>query len=137
MRQGYIKLYRKIDNWEWAKDVKTFRLFIQLLLDANKDDGSWRGVKTERGEVITSIAALASETGLSVREVRTALSHLQKTGEITENKARFYTSIKVVNYGVYQGFEHFEQKTKDKASATKWQPDNKRKATNNNKRIRK
>ena len=56
-----------------------------------------------------SLASLSSDTGLSVREVRTALSHLQKTGEITVKTTKFYTLIKVVNYSFYQGFEHFSQ----------------------------
>ena len=121
MRQGYIKLYRKIVNWEWAKDIKTFRLFIQLLLDANKDTGLWRGVKTERGELITSLGYLSDATGLTVNEVRTALSHLQKTGEITVQSTKFYTLIHIVNYGIYQGFEQFEQQSGSTPSAEAWQ----------------
>ena len=114
MRRGYIKLYRKMTEWEWAKDAKTFRLFIHLLLTVNNNPVGWRGVKIKQGETVTSLASLSSDTGLSVREVRTALAHLQKTGEITVKTTKFYTLIKVVNYGFYQGFEHFSQHSGDK-----------------------
>ncbi len=111
MHRGYIKLYRKIENWGWAKDIKTFRLFIQLLLDANRHPTNWRGVEVNTGETVTSVGALASETGLTMKEVRTALNHLKKSGEITVKTTQFYTLISVVNYGFYQGFEHFEQQS--------------------------
>ena len=136
MHQGYIKLYRKICNWEWSTDIKTFRLFIHLLLLVNRNPVSWRGVKVDTGETVTSIASLSSATGLSAREVRTALEHLKKTGEITVKATKFYTLIRVENYSLYQGFEQFEQHTADKEETKKSQSCDKRVTTNNKERIR-
>ena len=136
MHQGYIKLYRKICNWEWSTDIKTFRLFIHLLLLVNRNPVSWRGVKVDTGETVTSIASLSSATGLSAKEVRTALEHLKKTGEITVKATKFYTLIRVENYSLYQGFEQFEQHTADKEETKKRQSCDKRVTTNNKERIR-
>ncbi len=113
MHRGYIKLYRKIEDWDWAKDLKTYRLFIYLLLIVNRHPTSWPGGKVDTGETVTSLGSLASSTGLTVNEVRTALKHLKKTGEITVKTTQFYTLISVVNYSFYQGFEQFEQQSDD------------------------
>ena len=136
MHQGYIKLYRKICNWEWSTDIKTFRLFIHLLLLVNRNPVSWRGVKVDTGETVTSIASLSSATGLSAKEVRTALEHLKKTGEITVKATKFYTLIRVENYSLYQGFEQFERQTKGNQGANEGQTNGKQRATNNKERIR-
>ena len=113
MQQGWVMLYRKIVNWEWYTDVNTFKLFVHLILFANHSAGRWRGVEIKRGELITSIASLSSSTGLTQRQVRTALGHLRKTGEISVETTRLYTRITVENYGLYQGFEQLEQDSCD------------------------
>ena len=104
MTQGWIMLHRKIADWDWYKDVNTFKLFVHLILFANHTDARWRGIEINRGEMVTSIASLSCSTGLTVRQVRTALNHLQKTGEITVKTTKLFTKITVVNYSLYQGF---------------------------------
>jgi len=113
MTQGWIMLHRKMINWDWYKDVNTFKLFIHLILFANHESAGWRGVRIGRGEMVTSIASLSSSTGLTVRQVRTALGHLQKTGEITVKPTKLFTKITVVNYSLYQGFRQSEREDGD------------------------
>ena len=79
----YIKLFRKMTKWEWYTDSKTFKLFLHCLIRANWKDGSWRGIKYKRGQFITSLRTLSKETGLSIQNVRTAIKHLELTGELT------------------------------------------------------
>lgn len=100
--QGWIKLHRKIVDWEWYDDLPTFKLFIHLLLKANYEEKNWRGQKIEKGTLVTSLSSLSAETGLSERQVRTALTHLKKTGEIDKQSTRQNTLIIVMNYSVYQ-----------------------------------
>lgn len=102
----YIRLFRKMVNWEWYTDVNTKVLFLHCLLRANWKSGSWKGIQYERGQFITSLNTLATETGLSIKMVRTALSHLIMTGEVTsegqgKGKAQ-YRIITVLNYDSYQ-----------------------------------
>lgn len=99
---NFIKLSRKILDWEWYTDEHTKTLFIHCLLKANWKKGSFRGVSVKRGEFITSLQNLAAETGLTTRGVRTALSHLEATGEIKIKTLKFGRLIVVVNYDVYQ-----------------------------------
>lgn len=98
----YIKLFRRLLKWEWYTDVNTKVLFIHCLLKANWKDGSWHGYTYKRGQFITSLASLARETGLTVKEVRTALKHLERTGEVAswhDSKIRIIT---VKSYDQYQ-----------------------------------
>ncbi len=80
--RGWIKLHRRLLSWEWYDNPNTTKIFIHLLLTANHTEGKWQGQTIERGACITSLEELARANGLSIRQVRTALGHLEKTGEI-------------------------------------------------------
>lgn len=98
----YIKLSRKLMEWEWYSNINTCRLFIHMLLKANWKDGKFEGKVIPRGSFVSSLPKLAEETALTIREVRTAISHLKTTGEVTcKNYAR-YTVFTVNNYCSYQ-----------------------------------
>ena len=99
----YIKLSRKITEWEWYSDINVCRLFIHLLLCANWKTGRFQGVEIPRGAMATSYNSLADQTGLSVMQVRTAIKKLKLTGEITVNQHPKYSIITVNNYNLYQG----------------------------------
>ena len=43
MNDGFIKLHRKIIDWEWYDDINTKTLFIHILLMANFEDKKWHG----------------------------------------------------------------------------------------------
>lgn len=98
----FIKIYRKMLNWEWYTDVNTTKLFLHCLLRANWKPGRWRGYKYDRGQFITSLAKLSKETGLTVRQVRTALEHLIETGEVTSKNFPRFRIITVLAYDDYQ-----------------------------------
>lgn len=83
MDGNYIKLSRGLLEWEWYTDINTTRLFIHMLLKANWKDGNFKGTTVPRGSFVSSIGKLSGETGLTEREIRTAISHLKKTGEVT------------------------------------------------------
>lgn len=102
--QGWIKLHRKIVDWEWYDDLPTFKLFIHLLILANHEDNVWHGQIVKRGSLVTSISSLAHQTGLTNQNVRTCLAHLQKTGEISKQSTNKNTLIIMLNYERYQEF---------------------------------
>ena len=99
---GFIVLQRKILSWDWYKDSNTKAVFLHLLLTANYEPGEWRGVKIKVGQRITSISKLSNELDLSFKEIRTALKHLQKTGEVACESTSQYTVITIKNYERYQ-----------------------------------
>tara|TARA_R110000796_G_scaffold31963_2_gene84199 strand:+ start:59 stop:748 length:690 start_codon:yes stop_codon:yes gene_type:complete len=99
---GFIKLQRKILDWEWYDDIPTKTLFIHILLKANFLDKTWRGVSIKRGEFLTGRKELAKETGLSEQQIKTALNKLKSTQEITIKVTNKFSIIKVENYYSYQ-----------------------------------
>ena len=99
----YVKLFRKMLNWEWYTDINTKVLFLHCLLKANWKDGAWHGHTYKRGQFITSLPSLSKETGLSIQQVRTALNHLKSTGELTVKNYSKFRVITVVSYDSFQG----------------------------------
>jgi len=99
---GWIKIHRQILEWEWYSDTNTFRVFLHLLLKANHIEKKYKGMDLKIGTIITSRDILAIETGLSVRQIRTALEKLKKTSELTIKTSSQGTVIEVVNYKKYQ-----------------------------------
>lgn len=106
----YIKLHRKFLEWEWYKNEHTKNLFIHCLLKANWKESKFEGNVIQRGSFVSSIDILASETGLTSDEVRTAIKHLICTGEITKQSTNKYTVFSVVNYDLYQPVSQAEPK---------------------------
>lgn len=103
LEKGFIKLHRSLLRWEWYNNPTTMRVFIHLLLTVNSRDEVWHGLPIPRGSRLSSYAALAGELHLSVKAVRTALEHLEGTGEITRRTTPAYTQITVNHYSLYQG----------------------------------
>lgn len=102
MDNGFIKIDRKILDWEWYGDINTCRLFIHLIFKANWKDGRFEGIEIPRGSLVTSLPTLAAETGLSVQQIRTAEKHLKSTGEITVSLYPKFRIISIKNYCLYQ-----------------------------------
>ena len=132
MNEGFIKLYRKITDWEWYTDVNTKSLFIHLLLIANHADQKWRGQVIKRGSLVTSYASLASQIGLSVSQVRTSLKKLEKTGDVASKTTNRNTVIMVLNYDLYQAVSQTNSKQMTNKSHTISQTDDNQIATNKN-----
>lgn len=114
---GFIKIHRQIFEWPWYIDINTFRLFIHMILKANWKEGRFRDTTVPRGSFVSSVAKLAEETGLTNDEVRTAISHLIRTKEITKQSTNKYTVFTVVNYALYQ--DNPEQKPSSPQANTK------------------
>ena len=95
---SWIKLYRSLLDWEWYDDINTCRLFIHLLLTANYEDKKWHGMVIKRGQRFCSLSTLAEETGLSIKSIRVALTHLALTGEV----ARQGMLLTLVGYAKFQ-----------------------------------
>ena len=99
---GYVKSYRSLIDWEWFTDVNTAHLWTYILLRVNYEPSRFRGIEIKRGEMLESIGTIAKRTGLSVKSVRTALKHLESTGEVACQRARYGMRISVLKYTLYQ-----------------------------------
>ena len=105
MHRGYIKLWRKVVDWEWFTDVNTTYIFIYLLLHARHKPGRWRGIDLDVGDIIQTVSFISEVTGLSVRQIRTAIEHLVSTGEVTVRKHGYKRIIKLNNYQQHMSSE--------------------------------
>ncbi len=103
---GYIKLHRRLKEWEWYSDSNTARVYIHILLSVNYKDSRHCGEVIKKGSFFTSYECLAGELRISVKSVRTALKHLKDTGEIDVKTARRGTIITVMKWEMYQGWEN-------------------------------
>jgi hypothetical protein len=126
--KGFIVLHRQILNWEWYDHLPTKVLFIHCLLRANHSEGKWRGQAFKRGQFITSLNSLATETGLTIKQVRIALENLEKTKELGKQTTSQNTLLTVLNYDLYQS----KGTPKDKGGAKEGQSKGKGGATDNN-----
>lgn len=102
LESGYIKLYRSLLNWEWYDDINTKTVFLHLLLTVNIAKRQWHGISVPCGGRVSSYAVLAEETKLTERQVRTAIKHLETTGEVTRHKYPNFTVFAINNYDKYQ-----------------------------------
>ena len=99
---GWIKLDRKICSWGWYHDGNTMRVFVHLLLLATSKDTEYSGANIRRGEVVVTWQKIADALGMTYDEVRTAVTHLKSTGEITVTRRSKYSLVRVINYEQYQ-----------------------------------
>tara|TARA_R110000737_G_scaffold350940_1_gene391551 strand:- start:1957 stop:2568 length:612 start_codon:yes stop_codon:yes gene_type:complete len=60
------------------------------------------GKSVKRGEYITSLTRLSSDLNIPVRQLRTSLKRLVKTGEIDTQTTNKYTKVTILNYDSYQ-----------------------------------
>lgn len=99
---GFIVIQRKLLEWEWHDDPNTLALWIHILLITNWKPNRWHGIEIPRGSCLRSLGTLSEETGMTVQNIRTAITHLKSTGEITTKSTRYGLLINVINYAKYQ-----------------------------------
>ena len=125
MAEAFIKIYKKMLEWEWYDDTNTKILFLHCLLRANWKPARWHGIEIEPGQFITSLATLAAETHLSVKQVRKAIEHLKQTGEVADQRHANCRVITVIKWNEYQGQGKPEGNPKGKPRANLGQTEGK------------
>lgn len=99
---GWIKAHRSFMGWEWFRKGHHFKVMMALVFKANYEPKTYQGALIKRGELIIGRELFAAELGLSVQQLRTVLSNLESTGEITIKTSIKGTIIQVVRYEDYQ-----------------------------------
>lgn len=121
---GWIKIYRSLLYWEWADVPEMVALWVRLIIRATHEDSQWHGVTISRGQLVTTVAKLAAESGLSPQQVRTCLDRLKASNQITTQTTNKYTIITISKYDAYQETETTEQQTNGKQTTRKQQTNN-------------
>lgn len=99
---GWIKIHRKILEWEWYDDPYVFRVFFHFLMTANYEDKKWHGIIIKRGQRVCSYPSIAEELAITIQNVRTAISKLKSTGELTHKPHSRWSVVTVNKYEDYQ-----------------------------------
>jgi hypothetical protein len=102
MHRGYIKIWRKLLEWEWFLKPETLQVFLYLLLKANYKESKFMGYTVNRGQIVTGRNSLSEKLTLSPRTVRTSLERLKTTNEITIKTTNKFSIITLCNYETYQ-----------------------------------
>ncbi len=123
---GWIKIHRRLKEWEWYHDSKMVHLFIHLLISANHKDKKWMGNNVKRGQLIVGLNSLNNDTGITIQSLRTCLKRLEETKEISIKTTNRFTIITLCKYESYQ----VEQQTTNKQLTNKQQTTNKQLTTN-------
>lgn len=124
---GWIRLYRQLEGWEWYSCPLTKAVFIHLLIKASWRDARWRGIEIPRGSLFCSVGTLSAATGVSTRSVRTALERLKSTGEVTIQTTSRGTLVTLCKWDDYNSDENENDKPNDKPNDKR--PTNDRQAT--------
>lgn len=103
--EGWICLHRKIREWGWYADRNTCAVFLELLLTANYHATFFLGVPVPIGAVITGRKSLALTLGISERNVRTALTHLKSTNEVTIKNYSKFSVVTILKWDKYQSID--------------------------------
>lgn len=128
--QTWFKMYRSLLSWEWYGDKNVKILFLHLLLIVNIEDQRKQGVVVPAGSIDRTYEQLASECGLTIQQLKTAIRKLKSTGELTVVRHPKFSVFTMVTWLKYQ--EHQPKNNhKIKQRATEEQPKSNRLNKNN------
>lgn len=102
MQKGFVKLHRKLTEWEWYSDINTLCIFVHMLLVANHSPSKYKGHTIKRGQLVFGRKKIAEKFGLSEQQVRTVMDKLKSTNEITSEATNKFSIVTLVNYDLYQ-----------------------------------
>ena len=125
---GWIKIHRKLLDWEWFNKSEAVHLFLYMVLKANHKDNKWQGNDVKRGQFISSLGNISSATGITIQQIRTILKKLEKTNEIKVKSTSQFTIVTICKYECYQD----ENEEANKPITNNQQTSNKQSTTNKN-----
>lgn len=99
---GWVKLHRKLLEWEWYEDAHMVHLLVHLLLTATHEDRKYKGLTIKRGQLVTTIKELADALGAPETSTRRRMKRLKSGGFLTIKVAHNKTTITICNYDSYQ-----------------------------------
>ena len=137
MQNGWIKLHRElIDKAIWncsSPEHKTVLITILTMANHQEKKWIWGGEKVEikPGQFISSLENIKDKcgTGVSIRNVRTALKFFEKLDFMTSEVTNHGRLISITNWGVYQACDSESDKPTDKQTTNDRQASDKQVTT--------
>ncbi|MFV0362746.1 MAG: hypothetical protein ACK5LL_06615 [Suipraeoptans sp.] len=111
MSNGWISLHRELlDKSIWQESTpeqKSILITLMLMASHKEKKWEWQGapILIQPGQMITSLDCIAEKSGkgISIKNVRTALTRFEKLGFLAKQPAKTGSLITIVNWGIYQG----------------------------------
>ncbi len=99
-----ILISRNLYNWEHYNNLPALRLLIHVFMTVDMKSGSR----------LCTLTQLSLETGLSIRQIRTALKKCEDSKKVTRQTTRGATRLTVIDWADYVNFENTSDKAKGK-----------------------
>lgn len=101
-KKGYVKLYKKIEDWKYFRDPYVLQVFIFCLLHCEFVKDEFGTEKYRSGTFETNKSEMANILGMGRPKLYECLKILKNDGAIDyESKGR-NTIIRVLKYDLYQ-----------------------------------
>ena len=107
MERGYVRLWRKSIESGWLKNKNAWIFWTWCLMKANhqkdfKQVVGFQEVTLQPGDFIFGLNKAAEETFLSVQNIRTCLTFLKKSQNLTIKTTNKFSIISITNWDSYQ-----------------------------------
>lgn len=99
---GWVKLHRKLLEWEWYQDAHMVHLLVHLLLTASHENREYKGLTIKRGQVATTTKELAETLGTSRTSIWRRLKRLEVERFVKLEVKQKETVITICKYDSYQ-----------------------------------
>lgn len=100
---GWVKLHRKLLEWEWYQDAHMVHLLVHLLLTASHENREYKGLTIKRGQIVTSKKKLSEALNMSETSIMRRLRRLEVDHFVDLKVDQHGTIITICNYDSYQG----------------------------------
>lgn len=114
LKNGWLKLYRSLQDWEYWDDPNMVKFFIYLLMNANTKDSYVDGVLIPRGSLAVSYSMMERECCFTVKQLRGMLDKLIRNNDVAKATTPKFTIITMKKYDQWQAGGN--QKGKQRAS---------------------
>jgi hypothetical protein len=136
--KGWVKLYRVLlEKPIWLKSTPEQKaILVTLLLMANHEEAEWewqgQKFKVAPGQMVTSLASIAKQSGTTVKAVRCAITKFTRFEFLFQEISKCGRVLGIVNWPMYQGENDEQGIDEGKGRAKAGQRQGKGRATNKN-----
>lgn len=122
MKDGWVKLHRKIEDSAVFSNPKTLQVFIWCLCEARYTEGDQLVGRTVvhllPGQFVTGRKAAAAKLSMPETTFRGHLKTLESLGIVAVNPTNKFSVVTIENWGFYQGEESNSRQQTDSKSPT-------------------
>ncbi len=109
MKNGYIKLHRKLLDSDTFKNEKLLKIWIWILLKANHKENTFllgrQKMTVSPGEFVMGLNSATDDLNLAKSTIHYWINYLEHINKVKLKKTNKYTIITILNWSTYQEVE--------------------------------